>query len=167
MKISEAQEQSITGLFRLDLTSTYFSHGLLYLALCVTTKPSNFFISKEMGQRWGRTSYTWSSQYQYSPHVLANSRTRLCYCQVALIPLSTENILEMEIVGDCPYWVKRQDSLQFATQWMTFNFQEILQFIKVLTGSVREALWGGGVGVSLRPVKPVTDEFGCQIVYID
>ena len=31
------------------------------------------------------------------------------------------------------------------------------------TAAVREALWW----VSLRPIKPVTDEFGCQIVYID
>ena len=29
---------------------------------------------------------------------------------------------------------------------------------------MREALWGG---VSLRLMKPVTDGFGCQIVYID
>ena len=40
---------------------------------------------------------------------------------------------------------------------------DILLHGSLLSYRLREALWG----VSLRLIKPVTEEFGCQIVYID
>ena len=51
MTINKAQGQSVSGKLGLDLSSSCFSHGQLYVALSRTTDPRNLYVCTQGGQR--------------------------------------------------------------------------------------------------------------------